>query len=190
MTIELVQQRRHVTRGLGYELSYPIIQLSGDEDGQVRGRLLDAATDDGLPLFREAGANVVPSEALFDAVDLALGRLEQENFSVFVNTGSHSIDEEGIFGVYGPGVKPGPIAGPVRSLDATPTILWLMGLPIGEDQSGQPITAALLDPPAVISIPTYETGVRPWATQDTPGGLSPEELERLKALGYVGVDGQ
>lgn len=188
VTIELLQQRRNVTQGLGYELSYPIVELTGDEEGAVAARLLAATTDEGQPLFRQAGTHLVPSEALFDAVDLALGRLEQQNFSVFVNTGSHSIDEKGIFGVYGPGVKPGPIPGEVRSLDATPTVLWLMGLPAGQDQTGRPITAALTDPPSVEFVPTYETGRRPWATQDAPGGLSPEEIEWLKAMGYLDAE--
>ena len=31
----------------------------------------------------------------------------------------------------------------VRSIDATPTALWLLGLPVGEDLPGRPVTEAL-----------------------------------------------
>ena len=186
--IELLAQERGLppnAGGLRYALRYPFVELTNDDDGKVRERLLALKTATGEPLFREAGKRLVPADAVFAAASSALGRHEEEHFSVYVNSGSHSIDEVGIFGVYGPGVKAGAIPGEVHSLDVTPTVLWLLGVPVGADQAGVPITTALEDPHEVISIPTYETGRRPWATQSTPGGLSPEEEEWLKSLGYL-----
>lgn len=188
VTINLVAQERGLppnAGGLRYALRYPLIELTGDDDGAVRARLLALTAESGEPVFRESGDRIAPADAVFKAASTALGRHEEDHFSVYVNSGSHSIDEHGIFGVFGPGVTPGPIEGEVRSLDATPTVLWLMGLPIGEDQTGRPITAALANPREVTSIPTYETGRRPWANSNTPGGLSPDEEEWLKSLGYL-----
>ncbi len=185
VTIELLAQERGQRSPLSTQLRYPVIELQGDDDGLVRTRLLSATTSTGEPLFREAGDRLVPSNALFARAESAVGRLEETNFSVFVNTGSHSTDEKGIFGVYGPGVKPGPIESEVRSRDVTPTVLWLMGLPAGEDQTGRPVTTVLENPDPPRFIDSYETGRRPWVTENPPGGLTTEEEEWLKSLGYL-----
>ena len=76
----------------------------------------------------------------------------------------------------------------VRSVDAAPTALWLMGVAYGEDMDGRPATAALTEAGQKIrkpqSVTTWEDGTRPWADPKTQQ-LSADEIERLKALGYL-----
>ncbi len=112
----------------------------------------------------------------------------EPGFSVFVNSGYHRVEDQGIFAVLGPDVAPGPLETPVASVDVTPTALWLLGLPAGEDMAGRPVTTALTDRGnrrnPVRFVPSHEDGTRPWATGATPT-VTPEALERMKALGYV-----
>ena len=112
----------------------------------------------------------------------------EPGFSVFVNSGYHRVEDQGIFAVLGPDVAPGPLETPVASVDVTPTALWLLGLPAGEDMAGRPVTTALTAPGnrrnPVRFVPSHEDGTRPWATGATPT-VTPEALERMKALGYV-----
>jgi hypothetical protein len=54
--------------------------------------------------------------------------------------------------------------------------------------AGHPVTSALTSRAArrrpIRTIPTHEDGTRPWATGSAPT-VTPEALERMKALGYV-----
>lgn len=95
----------------------------------------------------------------------------------------------GALALAGPGIEGGAAAGPVELAEVTPTVLWLLGLPVGRDMAGAPrldlvpgALAGRLSP--VRSIPT-------WGRQETEGlqqaasSLDAEMLERFRALGYI-----
>ena len=173
---------------LTYRLSVPELTVTGDGAAAVTERLLAARTDAGEPVLRERRRKLIPSDAVLTTASTALGRHVEPAFSVFVNSGYHRVEDQGIFAVLGPGVQAGPLEAPVASVDVTPTALWLMNLPVGEDMAGHPVTSALTSRAArrrpIRTIPTHEDGTRPWATGSAPT-VTPEALERMKALGYV-----
>ncbi len=70
------------------------------------------------------------------------------------------------------------------TLDLTPTVLAALGLPVARDMFGRPLKEIFKDPAAVEWIASYETGAEPRrAGEEVPSDA--EELERLRALGYV-----
>ncbi|MDP6409315.1 MAG: alkaline phosphatase family protein [Planctomycetota bacterium] len=89
------------------------------------------------------------------------------------------------------------MGGPIRSgagdlgatvLDVTPTVLALLGLPVGEDMDGKVLrglfTDAFLAEHPVTTIPTHESGERRATATESPYDAA--MLERLEQLGYVG----
>ena len=77
--------------------------------------------------------------------------------------------------------------------DLYPTVLYLLGLPVPQDAAGKVLTDAL-DPGFVRlhpirSVPTYrDLGLSPnlpGAKRD--GSMNQQEIEKLKALGYIGM---
>ncbi|RMG06117.1 MAG: tetratricopeptide repeat protein, partial [Nitrospirae bacterium] len=95
----------------------------------------------------------------------------------------------GIFAVKGPGIKKDEIIYGASLLDITPTILTILGLPVGEDMDGKPLVNIFEDPPELITIPSWD---------DLPGddGRHPpdavidpieakEAIEQLIQLGYI-----
>ncbi len=173
---------------MSYRYSYPTITVDNDASGVVWRKLLDIRTEDGAPVLREMRRTLVPSLEMEEMTTRTLGRHQEQNFTIYVNAGFHPIEESGVFGLIGPGVQPGEIQGDVLSVDVTPTLLWLNGIPVGEDMAGRPLTGALKARAAarrpVTYVPTHEDGTRPWASDVTPE-VTPEGLERLKALGYI-----
>jgi predicted AlkP superfamily phosphohydrolase/phosphomutase len=82
-----------------------------------------------------------------------------EIFSVVPISGTHKI--EGVYIMAGPGVKENfRLDEPVKTIDVTPTILALTGLPVGEDLHGRVRTEAMteefLKQVPIRSIPSYE----------------------------------
>jgi hypothetical protein len=49
---------------------------------------------------------------------------------------------DGIFAISGPGIVPGQDLGRVSLLDVTPTLAYLLGLPVADDLPGDVVTAA------------------------------------------------
>jgi hypothetical protein len=72
--------------------------------------------------------------------------------------------------------------------DITPTILYLMGLPVAEDMDGKVITQAIdanqLEQSPIRFIKTYETGGRSLPTH-SPSPADKEMERRLRSLGYI-----
>ncbi len=173
---------------LTYRLSCPEITVTGENAAQVNARLVAIRTAAGDPLLRERRQKLIVTDEVLATAHDTLGRHVEPAFSVFVNSGYHRVEDQGIFALVGPGVEPGPLDVPVASVDVTPTALWLLGLPVGEDMAGHAVTAALTDRAArrrpLRTVPTHEDGTRPWATGTTPT-VTPAALERMKALGYV-----
>jgi predicted AlkP superfamily phosphohydrolase/phosphomutase/tetratricopeptide (TPR) repeat protein len=76
-------------------------------------------------------------------------------------------------------------------LDATPTILTLFGLPVGDDMDGRVLVQAFEKPPAISRIASWEEEAGPF-----PSGMHPADLrmdpasaqavlERFVSLGYI-----
>ncbi|MFN0150717.1 MAG: alkaline phosphatase family protein [bacterium] len=98
---------------------------------------------------------------------------------------------EGVILLAGPGVRRGVWLPPVSILDVTPTILWLMGLPVARDMAGRPFVSAFeadfIEDHPVELIPTYET--TPRETGTVTGSEDEAIEERLRALGYLASEG-
>ncbi len=202
------QKQAHIT-SMDYTLRYPVVSLDGPGADLARAALLELTLGSGAPLLAETSTgDLAPSPALFDVARGALGSQQAGQYSIFVNTGAHGYDDQGVFGLLGPDVVPGELPEPVRSLDVTPTALWLMGLPVPEDIAGRAALQALSEAGQrrrpLRGVASYEDGTRPWTQSLAPtpqapprdpgtgpgdgAGLQdkdPAEIERLKALGYV-----
>lgn len=100
--------------------------------------------------------------------------------------------DEGVFAIAGPGVKRGEALAPVSILDVTPTILWLLGLPVAEDMAGRPIReafeAAFVARHPLRTTPTFESEERS-PTHVVEGEEDAAIQERLRALGYLASEG-
>lgn len=171
---------------LGYQMRVPWVSLENDPDGAVKAKLLAHTTPDGEPLLTDHGdGGLTASQVLIDACAGTLGKYEGSQFSCFVNSGSHGLEDLGIFGVYGPGATAGAPGVEVETVDVAPTALWLMNLPTAEDLAGAPITPCLTKPHEVETIPSYENGKMPWRARP-PEYQDPVELEEwLKSMGYM-----
>ena len=96
---------------------------------------------------------------------------------------------EGVVILDGPGISRGKTIEGASVLDVTPTILALLGVPVGRDMDGVPLVSAfepsLLKARPITYVDTYEMGDRM-----TPGGpvespVDDEIRELLKSLGYI-----
>jgi len=95
----------------------------------------------------------------------------------------------GIFVASGPGVKQDALVHGLSLLDITPTLLHLMGLPVGEDMEGAPALDALQTPSDVVTIPSWddlpgEAGQHP-PDRELDAAESAQAIEQLVALGYI-----
>lgn len=64
---------------------------------------------------------------------------------------------QGIFCAMGPGFKKDENLFGARLLDVAPTILTWLGLPVGADMEGRVLLDAFVEPPAVSTIPSWES---------------------------------
>ncbi len=101
---------------------------------------------------------------------------------------------EGVWLLWGPPVRPGPLAGPPVRLDQiTPTLLRLLSLPLADDMPGSPLESALtsrfLDEHPATHVASYEGGDQARTRGLTPltgqADASDEMMARLRALGYL-----
>jgi len=94
----------------------------------------------------------------------------------------------GIFIAKGPAVRHGQSIDPVRLVDITPTILYLLGLPVSAMLEGRVIEEALA-PEYVAShqlrIDVEESEFEQDEFAEMAAEDDPQILERLKALGYI-----
>lgn len=101
---------------------------------------------------------------------------------------------EGIFLLHGPGVKADATIHNLNLLDIAPTVLTLFGLPVGRDMEGRVVAEALVEPPEVTHIESWE------AVPDPEGRPAPavvaadraaEEaaMQQLVELGYLAPPG-
>jgi len=91
---------------------------------------------------------------------------------------------EGILVVSGGGVPQGRDLGRISSLDLAPTVLALLGLPVGGDMPGRVIDGVLPSGVRVFSIDSYGAG----SGAELPENESPADdtlRRRLRSLGYI-----
>jgi tetratricopeptide (TPR) repeat protein len=95
----------------------------------------------------------------------------------------------GVFAAAGPGIKKGVEINGITLLDLCPTVLTLLGLPVGEDMDGHPVLHMFEAPPPVTSVASYEPehpgdGVhRGEMAEDSYSAH--ETLKQLADLGYI-----
>ncbi len=96
---------------------------------------------------------------------------------------------EGVVILEGPGISRGKRIEGAGVLDITPTVLALLGVPVGRDMDGVPLVSAfepsLLEARPITYVDTYEMGDRmtPGGTAESP--VDDEIRELLKSLGYI-----
>lgn len=105
-------------------------------------------------------------------------------------SGNHRRD--GIIIIAGPGIREGEQIEGASILDVTPTVLYLMGLPVARDMDGRVLTEAVRDDVLranpVEYIPTYETSEWQYEPlEDVPDEKDADQriFNRLRALGYI-----
>lgn len=95
----------------------------------------------------------------------------------------------GIFVANGPGIKKDERVYGASLVDITPTILTLLGLPVGQDMDGRPLIEIFEQPPEIKSIPSWEDVPGDFGMHGEETRLAPEEAQELMqqfvALGYI-----
>jgi predicted AlkP superfamily phosphohydrolase/phosphomutase/tetratricopeptide (TPR) repeat protein len=100
----------------------------------------------------------------------------------------------GVFAALGPGVAKGREIRELTLLDVCPTILTLLGIPVGEDMDGKVIENLFETPPKIETVPTHEgehpdDGVNRGEHIEDPYAAQ-EVLKQLAELGYVDAPGE
>jgi tetratricopeptide (TPR) repeat protein len=95
----------------------------------------------------------------------------------------------GILVMAGNGLRRDELIHGASLLDLTPTMLTMLGLPIGADMDGKPLVQAFESPPAVKTIPSWDAvpgdaGMHDTSMQSDPLA-SQEALNQLIELGYI-----
>ena len=100
--------------------------------------------------------------------------------------------EHGMFVLHGPGVRRDERIYGATLLDLAPTLLTLLGLPVGEDMDGKPLLEALVDPTPPGRIPSWDDvpgkdGQHPPGFEWTaPPQEAQEIMRQMAALGLRG----
>jgi len=102
-------------------------------------------------------------------------------------TGTHRAP--GILVMAGPGIQSGSRLRAASVLDLTPTMLYLLGLPVANDMEGRVLLEAF-EPAArrarpVHMVATYETGPARAALPIRQSPADEEQLEQMRSLGYI-----
>ena len=124
-----------------------------------------------------------------------MGEMEVRQILTPRNIHSHH-HEDGIILLAGPGVRESHKIEGSSVLDVTPTVLYLMGLPVGEDMDGHVLADAIegshLEAHPVETVPTYDTLAPSGAAEAARGQKDPHvppisesTMERMQELGYV-----
>ena len=97
--------------------------------------------------------------------------------------------DHGIFVAKGPGIRKDERIYGANLLDITPTLLTLLGLPIGQDMDGVPLMQIFENEVEIETIPSWEkiegnAGMLPPESQNDPIAAQ-EALKQLVELGYI-----
>lgn len=97
----------------------------------------------------------------------------------------------GVLVASGPGLKQDSLVFGASLLDITPTVLAMLGLPVGRDMEGRVLTPMFERPVSIELIDTYERdaekSVSVDATDDEDPWVAQEAIRQLAALGYVEI---
>lgn len=97
--------------------------------------------------------------------------------------------ENGILVMQGPGIRRGTTVHGASLLDITPTILQVMGLPVGADMDGCPLVNAFIAPQEIQRIPSWDDVAgddgRFAGEHSANAEATVDALNRLIELGYV-----
>ncbi|MEM6532503.1 MAG: alkaline phosphatase family protein [Myxococcota bacterium] len=97
-------------------------------------------------------------------------------------------EKQGVIVVAGPDIVAGTRLN-AHIYDITPTLLYLLGLPVGEDMPGRVLTEIVstdrIARQTIATIPTHETTATPAARNVGATSIAPAVRERLEALGYL-----
>jgi predicted AlkP superfamily phosphohydrolase/phosphomutase len=101
----------------------------------------------------------------------------------------HPYAPAGAFITTGKYIEKGCRVGGAGIYDITPTILYLLGLPVAEDMDGRPVISCLtpdfVDNNPLKYISTYEGAARPDRTHSPNSKMDKVIEDELKALGYI-----
>lgn len=103
-------------------------------------------------------------------------------------TGHHiSSKADGIIMMKGPAIKPGAKINDAHIMDITPTILYLMGLPVPKNMDGRILTGFLKEEFVANNPPVYsdQDGLPHWETADMTQEEEDMVKDQLKQLGYM-----
>jgi tetratricopeptide (TPR) repeat protein len=119
-------------------------------------------------------------------------RLKEDHFSVDTADASHMPD--GIVILNGPGIRAGARIVDLDLYDVAPTVLYMLGLPVADDFTGDVASAAFTEEQMqarpVERVSTYEVGEWDRGTDlvvDPAAGQQMEEM--LRSLGYISSSG-
>jgi predicted AlkP superfamily phosphohydrolase/phosphomutase len=117
------------------------------------------------------------------------GHVGRADFEGEGATGFDMHREEGVVFVMGPGIAGGLEVADATVLDIGPTVLALLGLPVGRDMDGRVLTEImkpeLLELRPVVEIDTYESGEATEGQEPIPSPIDDEIREQLRSLGYI-----
>jgi arylsulfatase A-like enzyme len=104
-----------------------------------------------------------------------------------LDSGGGTLAPPGVIFLWGPPIRAGARLDAPTVFDVTPTVLHLMGLPIGRDMDGRVLTEAFipqyLKNRQIAWVESHDTGLRGGAPRPSP--INDDILEELKTLGYV-----
>ncbi len=97
---------------------------------------------------------------------------------------------QGIFLLHGPGIRSDEMIEGANLLDIAPTVLTLLGLPVGEDMEGKVLVNAFVEPPPIARIPSWEDvsgndGRLPKDAAEQDPAAAQAALQQLVELGYI-----
>ncbi len=102
---------------------------------------------------------------------------------------------QGIFVLSGPGILADQMIEGASLLDVAPTVLTLLGLPLGEDMEGKVLVNAFAEPPTITRVPSWEAiagadGRLPPDAGDEDPSAAQTALRQLVELGYIAPPGE
>lgn len=101
---------------------------------------------------------------------------------------------QGIFVLSGPGIVADQMIEGANLLDVAPTVLTLLGLPVGDDMEGKVLVNAFAEPRDITRIPSWESiagedGRLPPESHQENSAAAQAALQQLVELGYIAAPG-
>jgi len=108
------------------------------------------------------------------------------------HSGEHQDGPPGVLIAAGPGIaRVEPVGADLKTIgtveDVTPTVLQMLGIPIGEDMDGRVLTGLFANGSGlkVETVPTHDVGFRPPSRSEVDPGVEDAFKRRYEGLGYI-----